>query len=106
MIDNLNLKYDSNGFIPAVIQDFVSNEVLMVAWMNKTAFELTCKTNQVHFWSRSRNELWRKGATSGNTLTLKDMWVDCDGDTLLLKVEASGPVCHTGNASCFFQKFL
>lgn len=97
-------KFDTNGLIPAVIQDFHTGEVLMVAWMNDQSFKLTLESRQVHFWSRSRNELWRKGATSGNTLTLIDLWIDCDSDTLLLKVQPVGPVCHTGNQTCFYQK--
>jgi phosphoribosyl-AMP cyclohydrolase len=97
-------KFDSNGLIPAIIQDNQSGTVLMMAWMNKEAFQLTRKTHQVHFWSRSRQELWRKGASSGNTLRMHAMWLDCDGDTVLLKVDAAGPVCHTGNPNCFFNK--
>lgn len=100
------LKFDSNGLIPAVVQDSQTNAVLMVAWMNQEAFDLTRKTRQVHFWSRSRKEIWRKGATSGNTLSLIEMWLDCDADTLLLKVEPAGPVCHTGNTTCFFQEII
>jgi phosphoribosyl-AMP cyclohydrolase len=104
METEINLKFDANGLIPAVIQDSDTGDVLMLAWMNQEAYRLTTKTNQVHFWSRSRGEIWRKGATSGNTLTLKNMWIDCDADTLLLKVEAAGPVCHTGKPSCFFRE--
>jgi phosphoribosyl-AMP cyclohydrolase len=97
-------KFDLNGLIPAVIQDSQTKAVLMVAWMNQEAFDLTRKTRQVHFWSRSRQEIWRKGATSGNTLSLIDMWIDCDADTLLLQVNPAGPVCHTGNTACFYRE--
>ncbi len=92
----MELKFDSNGLLPAVAQDAASGEVLMVAWMNAEAVRLTLETGKAHFWSRSRGELWRKGATSGNVLSVREVWVDCDGDTLLLKVEAAGPACHTG----------
>ncbi|MCH8093137.1 MAG: phosphoribosyl-AMP cyclohydrolase [Chloroflexi bacterium] len=99
----MDLTYDSQGLIPAVVQDAASGEVLMVAWMNAEALRRTRQSGQAHFWSRSRGELWRKGATSGNTLEVKEIQVDCDGDTLLLQVEAAGPACHTGARSCFFE---
>lgn len=99
----MDLTYDSRGLIPAVVQDAASGEVLMVAWMNAEALRRTRQSGQAHFWSRSRGELWRKGATSGNTLEVKEIQVDCDGDTLLLQVEAAGPACHTGARSCFFE---
>ncbi len=76
----------------------------MVAWMNREAVEKTLATGQVHYWSRSRNALWRKGETSGHTQSLKDFTIDCDGDTLLLKVDQVGPACHTGEKTCFFTK--
>jgi len=101
----IELKYDREGLIPAVVQDERSGEVLMVAWMNAEALRLTQETRQAHFWSRSRGELWRKGATSGNLLHVQDIWVDCDADTLLLKVLPAGPACHTGERSCFFRRF-
>ncbi len=97
-------KYDSAGLIPAIVQDDDTNAVLMVAWMNKEAYDLTRRTGQVHFWSRSRQEIWRKGATSGNTLTLISLWIDCDADTLLVRVKPAGPACHTGNTSCFYRR--
>ncbi len=100
----MNLKYDANGLLPAVAQDATSGEVLMVAWMNAEAVRLTVESGEAHFWSRSRQELWRKGATSGNVLRVREVWVDCDGDTLLLKVDAAGPACHTGERSCFFRR--
>ena len=100
----MELKYDSHGLIPAILQEVNSNEVLMVAWMNAEALELTRRTREAHFWSRSRGELWRKGATSGNIMTVEEILIDCDQDTLLLKVTPSGPACHTGERSCFFRK--
>jgi phosphoribosyl-AMP cyclohydrolase/phosphoribosyl-ATP pyrophosphohydrolase/phosphoribosyl-AMP cyclohydrolase len=97
------LKYDEQGLIPAVVQDVGTGEVLMVAWMNAAAFESTRETGQAHFWSRSREELWHKGATSGNVMHVQAILVDCDADTLLLKVKPAGPACHTGERSCFFR---
>ncbi len=76
----------------------------MVAWMNAESLELTCKTGMTWFWSRSRQELWNKGATSGNVQYVKELLYDCDGDTLLVKVDAAGPACHTGNKTCFYRK--
>jgi phosphoribosyl-AMP cyclohydrolase len=99
-----SLKLDINGLMTAVVQDTDSKEILMVAMMNAEAFELTQRTKQAHFWSRSRNKLWLKGETSGNFLNIKEMQLDCDRDTVLLQVEPAGPVCHTGNRSCFFTK--
>lgn len=98
-----DLVYDSRGLMPAVVQDATSGEVLMVAWMNGEALQRTRETGEVHFWSRRRSELWRKGATSGNVLRIEEMRVDCDGDTLLLRVHPAGPACHTGARSCFFR---
>jgi phosphoribosyl-AMP cyclohydrolase len=99
----MNLKYDVNGLIPAIAQDAKTGEVLMVAWMNREALRLTRETGEAHFWSRSRQELWRKGATSGNVLRVQEIRVDCDADTLLLRVAPAGPACHTGARSCFFR---
>ena len=99
----MELKYDSQGLIAAVAQDAEDGEVLMVAWMNAEALRLTRETGEAHFWSRSRSELWHKGATSGNVLRVEEIRVDCDGDTLLLRVRPSGPACHTGARSCFFR---
>jgi len=99
----MNLKYDANGLIPAIAQDAKTGEVLMVAWMNPQALRLTQETGEAHFWSRSRQELWRKGATSGNVLHVQEIRVDCDADTLLLRVAPAGPACHTGARSCFFR---
>jgi phosphoribosyl-ATP pyrophosphohydrolase/phosphoribosyl-AMP cyclohydrolase len=99
----LELKYDQAGLIPAVIQDAQTGAVLMVAYMNQAAVNLTLQTGETHFWSRSRNELWHKGATSGNTQRVVSISVDCDADTLLVKVIPTGPACHTGNDTCFFR---
>jgi len=100
------LKFDDKGLIPAIIQDVNSGEVLMVGYMDKEALQRTLDNGQVWFYSRSRQELWHKGATSGSILKVRSIAKDCDSDALLLKVEPSGPVCHTGNRSCFFQGLL
>jgi len=97
----LELRFDDRGLIPAVVQDADSKEVLMVAWMNAESLALTQSTGQTHFWSRSRQTLWHKGATSGNVQSVRQILLDCDGDTLLVLVEAAGPACHTGTTSCF-----
>ncbi len=93
------------GLIPAVIQDDLSSEVLMLGFVNKESLALSQKSGEVHFFSRSRNKLWKKGETSGHVLRVKSIFVDCDADALLIRVEALGPgVCHEGYASCFFRK--
>ncbi len=97
------LTWSADGLIPAVVQDADSDRVLMVAWMNADALRLTVETGEATFWSRSRGEIWRKGATSGNTQAVAAIWIDCDADTLLLKVHPAGPACHTGATSCFFR---
>ncbi|HML24550.1 MAG TPA: phosphoribosyl-AMP cyclohydrolase [Aggregatilinea sp.] len=97
------LKWNEAGLVPAVIQDERTNDVLMVAWMNADALRLTVETGETHFWSRSRRELWHKGRTSGNTQAVTGIWIDCDADTVLVKVNPAGPACHTGNVSCFFR---
>lgn len=100
-----NLKFDANGLIPAIAQDDRDGTVLMMAWMNKESIALTIATGEVHYWSRSRAELWHKGATSGHIQKLKHMFYDCDADVLLLKIEQVGDVaCHTGARSCFFNQ--
>ena len=98
------VKFDAQGLVVAVAQDAKDSRVLMVAWMNREALTRTLKTRDVTYWSRSRGELWRKGETSGHTQTLVEAWVDCDGDTLLLKVDQTGPACHTGAPTCFFSQ--
>ncbi|MEZ4590912.1 MAG: phosphoribosyl-AMP cyclohydrolase [Chloroflexota bacterium] len=99
-----NLKFDEKGLITAVLQHHTTREILMVAWMNAEALELTLQTGEAHFWSRSRQELWHKGGTSGNVQRVTEIRVDCDGDTLLLQVDPAGPACHTGAISCFFSQ--
>jgi phosphoribosyl-AMP cyclohydrolase len=99
-----SVTFDANGLVPAIAQDAASGEVLMMAWMNTDALRLTLETNDVTYWSRSRKSLWRKGETSGHTQRLLEAYVDCDGDTLLLKVTQTGPACHTGARACFFRK--
>jgi phosphoribosyl-AMP cyclohydrolase len=103
-MEKLILSYNEGGLIPAIVQDADTKAVLMMAWMNAEALELTQLTGQVHFWSRSRSELWRKGATSGNTMEVAELLIDCDEDTLLVLVHPAGPACHTGQRSCFYRK--
>ena len=98
------LKFDEKGLITAVLQHHTTHEILMVAWMNAEALALTLQTCEAHFWSRSRQELWHKGGTSGNVQRVTEIRVDCDGDTLLLQVDPAGPACHTGAMSCFFGR--
>ena len=95
------IKFDEHGLVPAVVQDVKTNAVVMLAYMNKDSLLLTLKTGYTWFWSRSRQELWNKGATSGNLQRVVEMYYDCDGDALLVKAELSGPACHTGEYSCF-----
>lgn len=97
------LKFDSNGLIPTVVQDAVTKDVLMVAWMNTESLQKTVHSGETWFWSRSREELWHKGGTSGNTQKVVEIRYDCDGDTLLVLVEPAGPACHTGNTTCFYR---
>jgi phosphoribosyl-AMP cyclohydrolase len=96
-----NLKFDDSGLITTVFQSSQSNRVLMVAWMNRESLSLTIQSGETVFWSRSRSELWHKGATSGNTQKVVSIQSDCDGDTLLVLVEENGPACHNGTDSCF-----
>jgi len=97
------LKFNSDGLIPAIIQEQTTGRVLMMAWMNRASLEKTLATGQTHFWSRSRQKFWRKGETSGHTQTVKHIAFDCDGDTLLIQVEQIGAACHEGYKSCFFR---
>ena len=97
------IKYDANGLVPAIVQDVFTKEVLMMAWMNAEALQLTLEKGEAVFWSRSRKEIWHKGATSGNVQKVVEVRVDCDADTLLVLVEPAGPACHTGERSCFFR---
>ena len=94
-------KMDAQGLLPAVLQDALTGQVLMLGYMNELALQRTLETRQVHFWSRSRNELWHKGATSGNIQEVIDLTLDCDGDALLIQVDPASPACHTGQISCF-----
>ena len=98
------LKFDQAGLIPAIVQDVESNEVLMVAFMNRQALQRTIESGRACFWSRSRQEYWVKGETSGHTQTVKSVAIDCDGDALLVKVEQRGGACHVGYRSCFFRE--
>lgn len=103
-LDGANVKFDGNGLAPCVVQQEGTGEVLMVAWMNPESLALTIKTGTTWFWSRSRQELWNKGATSGNMQQVKHLLVDCDADTLVAVVDSPGPACHTGHRSCFFRE--
>ena len=104
--DISSLKYDDKGLIPAVVQDSSSLEVLMVAWMNKISLEKTINTNLATFWSRSRNSLWVKGLTSGNTQKVDEVRFDCDRDCILLLVTPKGPACHTNRRTCFYTELV
>jgi phosphoribosyl-AMP cyclohydrolase len=95
------VRYDDRGLVPCVVQSADSGEVLMVAWANAEALALTVSTGEAHFFSRSRRELWHKGATSGNVQRVVSLHLDCDADTVLLRVDPAGPACHTGAVSCF-----
>ena len=95
------IKFDAQGLVPAVVQDAKTNAVVMLAYMNRESLKLTLETGYTWFWSRSRQELWNKGATSGNLQKVVEIYYDCDGDALLVKAELSGPACHTGEYSCF-----
>src|SRR4051812_27667637 len=97
------VKWDERGLVPAIVQDANTQQVLMMAYMNAESLDLTVETGETVFWGRSRNELWHKGATSGNVQRVREIHVDCDGDTLLIQVEPAGPACHTGAVSCFFE---
>jgi phosphoribosyl-ATP pyrophosphohydrolase/phosphoribosyl-AMP cyclohydrolase len=98
-----DLKFDEQGLIPSIVQDSATGEVLMVAYMNAESLAQTMRTGQTWFWSRSRQELWHKGATSGHTQQVVDIRLDCDGDALLVKVIPEGPACHTGERTCFYR---
>ena len=97
------IKYDANGLVPAIVQDAETHEVLMLAYMNAESLKLTLETGETWFWSRSRSELWHKGATSGNIQKVVEVKVDCDADTLLVLVNPAGAACHTGERTCFFR---
>ena len=97
------IKYDANGLVPAIVQDVETKEVLMMAYMNKESLALTLEKGETVFWSRSRSELWHKGATSGNIQKVIEIKVDCDADTLLVLVNPAGMACHTGKRTCFYR---
>ena len=99
-----HLKFDSKGLIPAVVQDYQTHQVLMVAWMNTESIKKTFETGTTWFWSRSRQQLWNKGETSGNVQRVVNIYTDCDCDTILVEVEPAGPACHTGNTTCFYRQ--
>jgi phosphoribosyl-AMP cyclohydrolase/phosphoribosyl-ATP pyrophosphohydrolase/phosphoribosyl-AMP cyclohydrolase len=98
-----SLKWNADGLIPAIVQDATTHEVLMLAWLNAESLKLTQERGEAVFWSRSRSEIWHKGATSGNVQRVREIRYDCDADTLLLLVEPAGPACHTGERSCFYR---
>ena len=99
------VQFDAQGLVPAVVQDVETNQVLMMAYMNTDTLRQTLETGQMTYWSRSRQAVWVKGETSGHTQRLIEAYVDCDGDTLLFKVDQTGPACHTNNPSCFYRKW-
>ena len=98
------LRFNADGLVPAIAQQHDTGEVLMMAWMNREALEETLRTGRVCYWSRSRKGLWRKGETSGQVQRLVSLAIDCDGDTLLMKVDQQGPACHTGRRNCFYNR--
>ena len=102
--DQLGVRFDERGLVPCVVQQQGTGEVLMMAWMNAESLALTVSTGTTWFWSRSRQELWNKGATSGNVQLVKRLLFDCDADTLLVIVDSVGPACHTGHRSCFYRE--
>ncbi len=98
------IKFDADGLVSAIVQDADTNEVLMMAYVNEESLRLTLEKGETHFWSRSRNELWHKGDTSENIQKVLEVRVDCDADTLLIRVRPAGPACHTGNQTCFYRE--
>lgn len=103
--ENLDIKFDSNGLIAAIAQENDTKEILMLAWMNEEAFNKTIETGEAHYWSRSRQQLWHKGKTSGATQIVQEILIDCDQDAVILKVRQNGTgACHTGRRSCFYRK--
>ena len=100
----MDVKFNEKGLVPAIAQDEETGEVLMLGYMNEESLRRTLTSGEVWFYSRSRQELWHKGATSGNKLLVRSVWKDCDSDTILVKARPLGPTCHTGNKTCFFQQ--
>lgn len=105
-VNNLDKYFVKAELVPAIVQDVENGDVLMLAYMNKESLKLTLETGFTWFYSRSRNELWNKGATSGHVQKIIEMYSDCDDDTFLIKVEQTGPACHTGSRSCFFNRMI
>jgi phosphoribosyl-ATP pyrophosphohydrolase/phosphoribosyl-AMP cyclohydrolase len=99
-----NLNFNEKGLIPAIVQDADTGEMLMLGYMNEESLRLTLSTGEVWFYSRSRQELWHKGETSGNKLIVRSLWQDCENNSILVKAHPTGPVCHTGHKTCFFQE--
>jgi phosphoribosyl-AMP cyclohydrolase len=102
----LKVKWDDKGLVAAIIQDADSGQVLMLGYMNEESLKNTMESGQAWFWSRSRQELWHKGATSGNYLAVREVWYDCDVDAVLVKAKPMGPTCHTGEQSCFYRRLM
>ena len=102
--NDLNVRFDAQGLVPAIVQDWRDGAILMLGYMNRESLDLTLQSGYVHFWSRSRRKLWKKGETSGNFLLCKRVFLDCDGDVLLVKAEPTGPACHTEARTCFFAE--
>ena len=103
-LEEINFKYNKQGLMPAIVQDYQTKDVLMVAYVNEESLKLSLDKKETVFYSRSRQELWHKGATSGNTQEIKEIYYDCDQDTILFMVDPAGPACHTGKTSCFYRK--
>jgi phosphoribosyl-AMP cyclohydrolase/phosphoribosyl-ATP pyrophosphohydrolase/phosphoribosyl-AMP cyclohydrolase len=103
-VSSPDIKFDADGLVPTIVQDAETNEVLMLAYMNQQSLQLTLEKGETYFWSRSRKELWHKGATSGNVQRVVEVRVDCDADALLIRVHPAGPACHTGNQTCFYRE--
>lgn len=101
-----DMKLNSDGMVPVIVQDYKTNEVLMLAYMNEESYYKTMELGLMTYWSRSRNELWTKGLTSGHVQYVKELYLDCDNDTILAKVEQTGAACHTGSQTCFFKEIL
>lgn len=104
MTESTILTFDADGLIPTVVQDAETREVLVLAWMNRESIEQTYRTGRVTFWSRSRDEIWEKGATSGNVLLLDRIYENCEANSLLVLAHPTGPACHTGNSSCYYRE--
>jgi phosphoribosyl-AMP cyclohydrolase len=103
LVTDREIKFNEAGLVPAIVQDHATGEVLMLAYMNAESLDKTLETGETWFWSRSRQSLWHKGKSSGNTQRVVSVAIDCDGDTLLVRVQPAGPACHTGARSCFFR---